>query len=135
MKRRFQFSIATLLAIVTVSALGAHSYATRHRLAVAQDDLSYAKSALDVGTGTDQDVYEASVKLIHAEQAVPFSDRRGAYARHLELMEQLEAKHRYLPRTGVYGGGYDDWVKECNEKADAIHVWVEEAQRWLSEGR
>jgi hypothetical protein len=51
-------------------------------------------------------------------------------------MTELEHLWRTLPEVSTVGGSeesYNDWVRECHEKADKIHVWVEEAQRWLDE--
>lgn len=135
MKRRLQFSVATLLAIVTVSAFAAHWYATRHRVALAQEELGSLMAGRDVGVAGDDELYDASVKLLYAEQAVPFSNGRDACARHLELMERLENDWRNLPLTAVGGGDPVDFQKECDEKADRIHVWVEEAQRWLADAK
>ena len=117
MKRMFQFSVATLLAIVTACAFGAHWYAAKRRFEAAQLDLGRAAYGEGAVT-TVEDVYDASVRLLRAEQAVPFSDGRNACKRHLRLMELEEKGHR-------------DWHND--KTADKIHVWVEEAQRWLNE--
>ncbi|HVX16229.1 MAG TPA: hypothetical protein VHC22_33895 [Pirellulales bacterium] len=37
------------------------------------------------------------------------------------------------PLVSMVGGGKHAWVRECNKKADKVHVWVEEAERWLDE--
>jgi hypothetical protein len=137
MKRRLQFSIATLLAVVTVCAFGSHWYATRHRVAKAELEFNIVRSRLDFGEAEDHDVYEASVNLLHARQRTPFFNRRDACAEHLEEMTKLEALWRTLPKYSTTSAGsaeaYKDWVRECNDRADKVHAWVEEAQRWLDE--
>jgi hypothetical protein len=136
MKRRLQFSITTLLAVVAVCAIVAHWYATRYRITVAEQQLHAARVGLEWGGADDRDVYEASVKLLQARQRAPFCNRSDACTEHCELMTNLEELRRSLPATSTVGGSeeaYNDWVRACNEKADKIHAWVEEAQRWLDE--
>jgi hypothetical protein len=90
MNRRLQFSITTLLAVVALCAFGSHWYATRHRIAKAELEFNIARSGLDAGVAKDSDVYEASVKLLHARQRAPFLNRRHACEEHLEEMTELE---------------------------------------------
>lgn len=105
----------------------------RSRLVMAQDEFGAAKAGLMAGTADDKQVYAASVKLLRAEQAMPFSNRRAACARHLELMESREKYWRTLPLISTVGGDPADFRRECNEEADKIHVWVEEARHWLDD--
>ena len=122
-----------MFVLVTICALVAHWYATRRRLAMAQDQFDAAMAGLAAGMAADREVYDASVKLLHAEQAVPFSSHRAACARHLELMKTLEKNWRNEPLTTTIGGDPAEFRRECKEEADKIHVWAEEAERWLDE--
>ncbi len=77
-------------------------------------------------------IYLASLKLLHAEAAVPFGDGEAAYLDHLERMEKLERRFRWMPLicTTRDPEGLKRW---CNERADMILVWCNEAERWLDE--
>lgn len=83
-KFRLQFSLATLLAIVAISAVAAHWYATKSREAKAREAWMWARGDYVMGGVTVDALYQPSVDLLHAELAVPFCDRQVAYAGHLE---------------------------------------------------
>lgn len=100
MKRKFrpQFSVSTLLAIVSISALVAHWYAACRRASHAEHAWNAARFCYQMGMKTDEDIHQASVDLLQAELATPFSDRHAAYSRHLERVVRLEQVWRQLPR-------------------------------------
>jgi hypothetical protein len=133
-KLRLQFSIATLLAIVTICALVAHWFGTRRRQALAMDAWSTMRADFESGNTSDEDLYQASVGWLHAELAVAFADRRAAYSAHLRRMAEMEQNVRRRPLTTLSGDGYLDYKRQCDERADKILVWVAEAERWLQEG-
>lgn len=130
---RFQFSIATLLAIVAVSAVAAHWYATKRRVALAQETLDAARSGYNAGMKTEEAIYRASVDLLHAQLAVPFCDRKAAFSAHIERMSALEQRVRNLPLVALVGGDPGEFRRECDEKANAILAWCKEGERWRDE--
>ena|SRR3569623_172989 len=132
MKRRLQFSLATLLGLVTIAAFPAHWYAAKRRVDTAREALDEARSRLDTGVADADAVYKASVELVRAERKLPFSNGTDACREHLELMEWLEGYWRIAPLIATVGDP-EGFRRECNEKADKIHVRVEEAQRWLDD--
>lgn len=132
MKRRLQFSLATLLGLVTIAAFAAHWYAAKRRVDIACEALDEARSWLQAGVADADAVYKASVELVRAERKLPLSNDADACREHLELMERLEDYWRVAPLIATVGDP-EGFRRECNEKADKIHVWVEEAQSWLDD--
>lgn len=130
MKRpfRLQYSLATLLMAVSLSAVAAGWYSTTHRVAMAREALDMARRGYD----DNETIYRASVRLLQAELAVPFRDRETAFYDHLERMTQLEQQWRLLPLVACVGDP-PAFRRECSEKADEILVWCDEAERWLDD--
>ncbi|HVX14052.1 MAG TPA: hypothetical protein VHC22_22900 [Pirellulales bacterium] len=123
MGRRLQFSLCTLLVIVTVSAFGVHWCASWYgtwrwqRIAAAEHELDGVWRFGTIETGTDNDaVHDASMKLLRTREAMPFTITRSAYAEHLMRMEALEKMWR---------------ARNLDLQADEAHVFVEEAQGLL----
>lgn len=125
---RPQYSLATLLAAVSLSAVAAYWYSTTHRVAAAREAFDIARN----DNGDNDAIYRASVRLLHAELAVPFRNREPAFYDHLERMTQLEQKWRLLPLVACVGDP-PAFRRECNEKADKILAWCDEAEQWLDE--
>ena len=125
---RPQYSLATLLVVVSLSAVAAYGYSMLHRVATAQEAFDMARS----GYGANEAIYRASVRLLRAELAVPFRDRETAFCGHLERMTRLEQKWRLLPWVAC-DGDPPAFRRDCHEKADKIMVWCDEAEQWLDE--
>ena len=130
---RFQFSIATLLALVAVSAVAAHWSATKCRVALAEETLDAARSGYNAGVKSEEAIFRASVDLLHAQLAVPFCDRKAAFSAHIERMTVLEQNIRNLPLVALVGGDPGEFRRECDEKANEIFAWCKEGERWRDE--
>lgn len=130
MKRRFQFSVASLLLGTAVIAIAADWWALRRRVIVAREHLEEQRAGYDVGTANVSTLRQASKELLQAELAMPFmpSDR-VAWLSYLDRTREIFRKQHWFAESAMFVSKRswhnahrfaDELLQECHDVEDRL---------------
>lgn len=105
-RRWRQFSLTSLLAVTAVAGcatFAAHWFASWRRAQAAEHAFVAAEAKWDAGIGRFEEVREASSKLLDAESALPFADRRAAQIAYLNRTARLEKRVAGMLALAMFG--------------------------------
>lgn len=103
--RRYQFSLATLLAgtaVVACAMIAVQWVASCRRAQAAEHAFIAAEAKWDAGIGQFEEVRETSSRWLDAESALPFADVRAAKIRYLARTARLEGRIAGMLRTTIF---------------------------------
>jgi hypothetical protein len=132
MRRRFQFSLASLLVATALVATAVNWCTLKQRAIAATHRFVATKASWDVGRATDSDPARASRELLDAELAIPFvpSDR-GAWLSHLDRTRDLSRQARAKANNAMFVSREalerarsfaDELLKECHDVEDRLRL-------------
>lgn len=129
-RRRFQFSLATLLAGTTVAAcatFAAEWLASWRAVKAAEHAFMAAEAKWEAGIGRFEDVRKASSRWLDAKSAVPFSDRRAAQIAYLNRTARLETRVAGKLAFALFGSSeafkqHETWALQLRAEREELEA-------------
>lgn len=127
-RRRFQFSLASLLAGTAVAAcatVAVQWFVLRRRAEAAEYAFVVAESKWEAGTGLFDEYREASSRWLDAESAVPFSDQRAAQIAYLNRTVRLEKRITGKAAYALFGSEealhqHEQWALQMRAQRERL---------------
>jgi hypothetical protein len=129
-RRRFQFSLATLLAGTAVAACAMFAvqwFALWRRAGATEHAFVAAEAKWDAGIGRFEEVRETSSRWLDAESALPFADERAAKIRYLARTSRLEGRIAGMLRTTMFTSReafqkHEQWALQLLTERDTLEA-------------
>lgn len=129
-RRRFQFSLATLLTGAAVAACAMFAvqwFAWWRRAEAAEHAFIAAEAKWEAGIARFEEVRETSSRWLDAESAVPFSDERAAKIRYLARTARLEGRIAGMLRTTMFTSQeafqkHEQWALELRTQREVLEA-------------
>lgn len=129
-RRRFQFSLATLLAgtaVVACAMFAVQWFALWRRAGATEHAFVAAEAKWDAGIGRFEEVRETSSRWHDAESALPFADERAAKIRYLARTARLEVRIPDMLRTTMFTSQaafqkHEKWALQLRTEREALEA-------------
>lgn len=138
MKRRFQFSLASLLVATALVAVAIDWWTLRQRVVAARQEFEAEAASYEIGTTNLLAVTTASKELLQAELSMPlFPSDRVAWLSYLDRTRNQYRKQRWFAESAMFGSKQawrdahkwaDELLQECldvEDRFDLPHVDAE----------
>lgn len=113
---------AVLLSSLAASSALAQDATNDARISAARRSFELARTAADTGTGTVEDVYTWSLRLLASEREAAPARAAAAYAAHLQRMAALQSAVQQRVATGM----------APQLAATSCEYYVAEARVWVA---